>query len=422
MNIKRVLEEIDFVPSKEEIAEIKKETDKLCLGIEEEIRKMKIKAEVFVGGSLAKKTLVKGIKYDIDIFVRFDLLYENLSKKLEKIISEMAKKKKLKIKFVHGSRDYIQIEKGNAIFEIIPVLKINKPKEGRNVTDLSYFHVNYVKRKTNGKIAREIILAKVFCNAQGVYGAESYINGFSGYGLECLIIYYKSFEKMLRELTKVQEREIIDPEKMYKRKDKVLMEINESKLQSPVILVDPTWKERNVLAALNKESFHKFQEAAKAFLKNPSRKFFKEKIIDEREIRKEAKRQRAEFCHMQLKTNRQSGDIAGTKLKKFSRYLMREIERYFFPLKNEFFYDDRQRADFYLIVKSKKEIVKIGPPVNRKKDAVAFRKRNKNAFEKNGYLHSKIKINFSLKKFLIGFKNKNLRKLEEMGITGMEVN
>ena len=34
-----------------------------------------------------------------------------------------------------------------------------------------------------------------------------------------------------------------------------MYEINESKLQSPIILVDPTWKERNVLAGLNDESF-----------------------------------------------------------------------------------------------------------------------------------------------------------------------
>ncbi|MBI2632288.1 nucleotidyltransferase domain-containing protein [Candidatus Pacearchaeota archaeon] len=421
MNIKKVLEKIDFAPSKEEIEKIKKETGSLCISIEEEIKKQKIKAEVFVGGSLAKKTLVKREKYDIDIFVRFDLIYENLSKKLENIISKMAKKKKLKVKFVHGSRDYIQIEKGNAIFEIIPVLKINKPKEGRNVTDLSYFHVNYIKRRTNEKIAREIIIAKVFCNAQSIYGAESYINGFSGYGLECLIIYYKSFEKMLREFVKVQKREIIDPEKIYKRKDNVLLEINESKLQSPIILVDPTWKERNVLAALSKESFHKFQEAAKAFLKNPNKKFFEEKKIDNEGLEKEAKNKKAEFCHVILKTDRQTGDIAGTKLKKFSYFLIREIERYFFVLRNEFFYDGKHGADFYLIVKSKKEIVKIGPPIDRKKDASAFRKRNRNVFEKNGSLHSKIIINFSLKKFLRDYKRKNVKKVREMGITGMQV-
>ena len=34
-----------------------------------------IDAEIFVGGSFAKKTLIKKEKYDVDIFVRFDKKY-----------------------------------------------------------------------------------------------------------------------------------------------------------------------------------------------------------------------------------------------------------------------------------------------------------------------------------------------------------
>lgn len=421
MNIDKICKEIDFVLIKEEFAKIKKEAEELGQSIEDEIKKQKIKAEVFIGGSLAKKTLVKRNKYDIDIFVRFDWVYEDISNKLENIIVSVAKKKKLKIERVHGSRDYFQIDKGKAIYEIIPVLKINKPREARNVTDLSYFHVNYVKNRVKDKIAREIILAKVFCKSQGVYGAESYINGFSGYGLECLIIFYGSFEKMLRALVKVREREIIDPGKMYKRKDIALLEINESKLQSPIILIDPTWKERNVLAALNKESFHKFQKSVMAFLKKPSKNFFEEKKIEEKEIRKEAKRKKAEFSHIVLETDRQAGDIAGTKLKKFTRFLIGEAERNYYIIREEFVYDEKQRADIYLTVKSKKEIIKIGPPIERENDAMAFRKRNKKVFEKNGLLHARIKINFSLKKFLKYFKKKDARKLREMGIIDMEI-
>ena len=421
MKIKEVLDKLDYMPDKEEIAFIKNEAEQTCKDIDKEIKKQKIKAETFIGGSLAKSTLVKKDKYDVDIFVRFDWQYENLSEKLEKILLSVAKRKKANIDKIHGSRDYFRLEKNNLIFEIIPVLKITKPKEARNVTDLSYFHVNYVKKRVNNDLAREIILAKAFCKAHGVYGAESYIQGFSGYGLECLSIYYGGFEKMLRALVKVKEREIIDPEKKYKIKDSVLLEINESKLQSPIVLIDPTWKERNVLAALSRESFHKFQNAAIIFLKNPGISFFEEKKIDEKKMKEKAKKRKADFSCVFLKTDKQTGDIAGTKLKKFVNFLTREIESFYFILDKEFLYDEEQSANFYICAKSKKEIDKIGPPESMKEACTSFKKKNRNIFVKNGLLHSKIKIGFSLPKFLIDFKRKILRKLREMGITGMKI-
>ena len=181
----------------EKIKEISLE---FCLGLEKKLKAKKIKAEVFIGGSLAKGTLIKKDKYDIDIFIRFDEKYrdKDISGLLESAIEKKARK-------IHGSRDYYQIARGNTIIEIIPVIKIKKPEEAGNITDLSYFHVNYVKRNLNEKMRKEVLLLKKFFKAAKVYGAESYINGFSGYGAECLIIVYKSFEKALKELLKVKE-------------------------------------------------------------------------------------------------------------------------------------------------------------------------------------------------------------------------
>src|SRR5207248_3084550 len=85
------------------------------------------------------------------------------------------------------------------VFEIVPVKKVKNPKQAENSTDLSYFHVKYINNKLkNRKLVKEILLAKAFLKAQEVYGAESWIHGFSGYSIECLIIYYKSLDKMLK--------------------------------------------------------------------------------------------------------------------------------------------------------------------------------------------------------------------------------
>jgi tRNA CCA-adding enzyme len=422
MNVKKVLKNLEILPEKKEVEYLKNETDKFLEILKREILKSKVDAEVFVGGSYAKGTIAKSNDYDVDVFVRFDWKYEDLSEELEKILKRIGKELNCEVERLHGSRDYFRIEKGEKLtFEVIPVLRIKKVHEERNVTDLSYFHVNYVRRHAKGEIKREIALAKRFCKAQGVYGAESYINGFSGYGLECLVIYYKSFEKMLRELAKVKERFVIDPEKRYKKKNDVFIELNESKIHSPIILIDPTWKERNVLAALNWETFLKFQSAAREFLKKPSERFFQVKDFDFNEMVKIAKKKKAEFAHVVLKTDRQEGDIAGTKMKKFSNFLYLEIEKYFDILDRAFVYSSGQKADFYLVVKSRKEVFRMGPPVKFEKEVKKFKARNKDTFVKNGILHSRMKVGFSLKEFIMKFSLRESDKIGDMGISRVDV-
>ena len=393
--------------------------------IEGELKSGRIEADVFIGGSFAKNTLVRGDFYDVDVFIRFDWRYGDISKILEKILKKAVKKKKMTLETLHGSRDYFRIIEKNIIFEIIPVVKIKKPREARNVTDLSYFHINYIRRKLKKRgLEKEVILAKQFCKAQKVYGAESYVSGFSGYALECLIVHYLSFEKMLRDLIKVKlgERLIIDIEKDYKRKRDILFDMNESKISSPVILIDPTWKERNALAALKWDTFKKFQEGAREFLKNPGREFFEIKKLDEGDLSDEAKRKNAEFLKVYLETKKQPGDIAGTKMKKFASYLERELGRYFFVIGKEFDYSGENNARAYLIVKSKKEITKTGPPSDFEKHARAFRKNNKDVFEKEGNLFAREKIKFSAKEFIKTFKKKYGLNIESMGISKFEIN
>jgi len=324
---------------------------------------------------------------------------------------------------MHGSRDYFRIYYSDKLtFEIIPVLRIKNVKEARNVTDLSYFHVNYVKRKLKGKAKEQLALAKKFFKANGIYGAESYIHGFSGYGLECLITDFKSFEKMLKELVKVKDKRIIiDPAGYYKKKEEVFFELNESKLHSPIILIDPTWKERNVLASLNWETFRKFQNVARKFLKNPSVEYFEKKEPDVSKIKKK----KGEFLYIVLETDRQEGDIAGTKMKKFAGFLDRELGRYFKVLEKEFFYSgEGTKAELYLVLKTKREVLKIGPPLGRKKDVARFRKANKKTFVKNGILHACVKVSFSGKEFVKKWaRSKEGRlKLEGMGISKIKIN
>ena len=73
--LKEVLEKSK--PSEEELKNIKEKVDSFCKNIKQSIKKFKIKAEIFVGGSFAKATVIKKDKYDVDVFIRYDIKYKN---------------------------------------------------------------------------------------------------------------------------------------------------------------------------------------------------------------------------------------------------------------------------------------------------------------------------------------------------------
>ncbi|MDO8516625.1 MAG: nucleotidyltransferase domain-containing protein [Nanoarchaeota archaeon] len=400
MKAEVILKEVlkNYVPSNEEVLKIKKLADFYVNKLKKE------KLNVFIGGSLAKDTLVKKDIQDVDIFVLFDK--EENTLRLESSL----KKLKLDFKKVHGSRDYFQIKDEEILFEIIPVVKVEKPETAGNVTDFSLIHVNYIKKKIakNKKLADEIRLAKIFCYAQNCYGAESYIQGFSGYSLELLICYFGSFMKFLKG---IQKKRIIDSEKFFKNDKKILSELNESKLLAPVILIDPTYKYRNVCAGLSKETFERFLEFSKKFIAKPSLNFFEKKKIDIESIKALAKKKKGKYFELFFSTEKQEGDIAGTKMRKFFEFIISELERKGQKvLFKEFNYSGEKIAEAHLIINEKKEVEIKGPPVANKKALTGFRKARKKIYFKNGFAFTKEKIN--VKDIILFVK----RFEEEMGV------
>lgn len=412
--LKEVLEKSK--PSEEELKSIKENLDSFCKEINKNIKKFKIDAEIFIGGSFAKGTVIKKDKYDVDVFIRFDSKYKNeeLSKLTEKVLNGY--KDAITI---HGSREYFRVNYGKNFFiELVPVRKIKNTKDYENITDLSYLHVNYINKKVKSKkILDEIKVAKAFCYANECYGAESYIQGFSGYSLELLVYYYKGFEKFIKAMTKVgEEKLIIDIEKQFKNKKDILMDLNSSKLNSPIILIDPTLKQRNVLAALSKEKFDKFQKACSEFIKNPSIKSFEIKKVDVNKIKENSLKQGKEFILIVAKTNKPEGDIAGSKLLKFYNYLEKEISRFFIIKNKGFEYSGEKSARYFFVGEKRKEVIYSGPYEEDKENCINFRKEHKEVYEKNRRLYAKERVNFNLKEFLEKWKIKNANIIKEMYI------
>ena len=440
MKVEQVLkQQIEIIkPSSETINNIKETTNDFVEYLNKKLKKKKIRADVFVGGSLAKNTIVKKDKYDVDIFIRFDKKYEDkeISKILGKVFGNKAKK-------IHGSRDYYQQNVNEIIMEIIPVFKIKKQQQALNITDLSYFHVSYINKKIrkNKKLANEVILAKTFCHAQNCYGAESYIHGFSGYALELLICHYKSFKNFITLISKssissnnkgkknrssssktqknnIDNKIVIDSEKLYKNKDEILRELNKSKQQSPIILIDPTFRERNALAGLSKETFDKFKIIAKRFSKNPNFDFFEKKnIMSELQGKYKDK-----LIILEIKTTKQAGDISGTKSKKFLGFFNRKLGREFSIKVSEFDYNEKKNiAYFFFVINKKKDELIKGPPIINKKNLSGFKKAHKKVIIKKGYAYTKIQHNLSFEKWLKDFKNKDKKIIREMDIKSISL-
>ena len=417
--LKEVLESVK--PSEKELKEIKETLSSFLKKIEQNRKKNRINAQVFIGGSFAKKTLIKKDSYDIDIFIRFDKKYKDelLSNMTEKILSG------LKAVRVHGSRDYFKAHaQNNLFFEIVPVKKIITPKEAENITDLSYSHVNYIKKKLKSeKLLDEVRLAKAFCYANGSYGAESYVQGFSGYGLELLVYYYGSFMGFIKAMSKInpEKKVIIDIEKLHKNKNHILMDLNAAKLHSPIILVDPTYKQRNVLAALSRETFLNFQKICKDFLKRHSASFFAKKVVNIEKIKQEAEKKSYDFIILKAETGKQEGDIAGSKLLKIYKHLVLEANRFFDIKAKGFEYEKGKTARFFFVARGKKELIVSGPRTDQEKHVQRFREKHKTISIKNSRLYSRVHLNFTLKQFLQNWITKNQKKIKDMGITKMEI-
>src|SRR3989344_3478225 len=235
---------LDLVkPEKKEIEYI----NKLAKSFLDKLNKGLKDAKAVLGGSVAKGTWVKG-NPDIDIFVQYPLKYKDkdISSLLEKDIKKLFKDASK----IHGSRDYFKIDYSDYTFEVIPVLKVSSPEKAENITDATPFHTEWVKEKANEKLQDEIRLTKAFMKANRVYGAESYIKGFSGFVSEILTIEYGSFQKLISSVIRWKSGEIIGNKTAAKK-------LNKSKI-GPLIVVDPTCPSRNAAAALSEKKLKQF--------------------------------------------------------------------------------------------------------------------------------------------------------------------
>ncbi|MEM0231309.1 MAG: nucleotidyltransferase domain-containing protein [Candidatus Woesearchaeota archaeon] len=373
-------------------ASVKRGCLKVLASVRTALKKSRLDADAILGGSVAKGTFLKD-NYDCDIFVRFD------RKKYEgKDISELLKKalSGFKLERIKGSRDYFQFEMQGIHFEIVPVIRISKPEDAVNVIDVSPLHIKWVKNKISKKpkLAEEAMLTRAFCKGIGVYGAESFIRGFSGHVLDILTIHYGGFLKLLKASKKWKEQTVIDPENYHK--GMALLNLNASKREGPLVLIDPVQPDRNAAAALSYEKFRTFKKKAQEFLEEPSLSFFFPKKI----VLKPSE----SVLLIEAEPVEGNVDRAGCKLLKALEFIRKGLEQNYFKVeKAELHWEKMGNAIFEFKISNQsimeaalgRPVLRRGPPAELKKHADEFRKKHGDCYEKDGFVWARIERKYS---------------------------
>lgn len=377
-----------ITPTAQEQVHFTKITSDFCNTLNKKLKD----AEAILGGSGAKSTWLAH-QHDADVFVAFNYKKckgKNLSDLLQPILNKLFSK----VKRVHGSRDYFQIKHQDIMFEVVPILKITAAEQAENITDVSLLHAKWVNK--HGKnIKSEIRLAKQFFKANRLYGAESYLQGFSGYIIEILTINYGSFTKLLEATKKWKNKVTLDPSKFYFGKD-ILFELNKSKTTSPLVIVDPVDRSRNAAAALGEEKYNQLKLMAKKYLKNPNKNFFIYQEYTEDYVKNKAKKN--PYIYLEVKPLKGKDDVVGSKLLKAFNHLRKELGP--FQVKEA----NWDLKTFYFILKTNslpEYTERKGPPLEMEEAVKQFKKKNKTTFTKNKQLYAKIKNKYpELHKFI----------------------
>jgi tRNA nucleotidyltransferase (CCA-adding enzyme) len=266
--LSKVLKEIK--PEAEEIKRINDASAKIIGMIEKNAKELGVNVQAVLGGSASRGTNMKG-NHDLDFFIRFES-----EKDIKDYYKSLITKSFDNFKITHGTRDYFRGEFLGFRVEFVPSIKYDSPKKAANSADISYFHIDYLKKffEKNQKLCDEVLLLKQFLKANDVYGAESARGGFSGYVCELLIIYFKSFYNMLEFFDSSTPKTVIDIEKHYKDSESAIKSLDKNKTSGPLIVVDPLLPLRNASSSINYDSFSKFLFKARLFLINNDPKLF----------------------------------------------------------------------------------------------------------------------------------------------------
>lgn len=246
-----------------------KEIERITAVAEEAKRLVKARAgpevtSIVYGGSFAKGTWLKG-DADVDIFVKVNPEVDE--ERFEKLGVElgMSALKKQGAHLRYSDHPYVEAFVSGLRVNVVPCYDVEKGK-WKSAADRSPFHTEYIAGVFDADKRAHARLLKKFLKSAGIYGAEISTGGFSGYVCEVMVAIYGSFENVLAAAAEFKPAQVIaingyDPDVV-------------KGFSSPLIIIDPVDSKRNLGTAISPECAGRFTLAARAFLRNPSTRFF----------------------------------------------------------------------------------------------------------------------------------------------------
>lgn len=335
------------------------------------------KAQLFFVGSTARDTGISGDK-DIDLFVAFPK-----EKSRDYIVSQTIKivKKTLPTKWEmhYAEHPYLQGHLDGYKLEVVPCFKISVNEGIISAVDRTPLHATYLQDHLTIRQKRDVRVLKALLKANGIYGAELEVEGFSGLVCEYLVLNYRSLLNLLKAAAKWAPPVVLDIEDYYDQEYDDL----KKKFQTPLIIIDFIDKNRNAAAAISQRSFSKFILLSRSLLYGPTEEYFSEMKIkySEKNLIDALSSRKLILLQMKKPKNLIS-DILIPQLRRSQASLAKQLEISKFKVFNSHSFSDENCS--YILLELEHTLAYpiekiLGPPAFMEKDAANFLSKHKNA-------------------------------------------
>lgn len=334
--------------------------------------------EIGLMGSAAKGTALRGNR-ELDIFILMPRAWhlEDMQKKG----LDWAKRamKGLKTELNYAQHPYLKVYISGIKADLVPSYKLSNLERLGSAVDRSQLHTKWVNARLDERLRDDIRLLKQFFKCLGVYGAQTRVEGFSGYLCELLVINYGGFVPTLRAMAGWKMPHAIDTQKHHAEGHAIKTFPN-----TPLVVIDPVDAQRNVAAVVSRTSMARTVLAAREFVEKPSPAFFfREKEVHSAvKLRKIISSRKTHTLLLSFPAPKQVEDVLWPQLRKSAQSLTAVLERAEFRVFGHYFFSDGERA-LILFETMEKELPCVrraaGPQVWLHKDVKAFLARHKKA-------------------------------------------
>ena len=221
------------------------------------------RAKGMVVGSVARDTWLSGDR-DLDIFLLFPphLSREDLEKTGLDLARSIARRFTGIFHEKYAEHPYVNATIDGLDVDLVPCYEVPSAAAIQSAVDRTPFHTRYISDKI-GPLRDDVLLAKQFAKACGVYGSDQMTEGFSGYLCELLVLHYAGFSPLVEAAAGWKPGTCIDLEGHACKA-----------FEEPLRVIDPVDPARNVAAALSCTRMSEFVEYCRGYLEKPSKEFF----------------------------------------------------------------------------------------------------------------------------------------------------